>query len=128
MNIEIVNVTTESQLDNLGSALTIEGLARESFAEFADWINERAGFKSDVVKCYVTSGSTMNNVYGLTGDNAYPSDLNIVSFDLNDMKDYEKIVMSHFDIGARWLDDIIANNIAREEESDEDYDDEEDCF
>ena len=127
MNIEIVNVTTESQLDNLGSALTIEGLANESFKKFANWINERAGFKSDTVKCYVTSGSTMNDIYGLTGDNAYPSDLNIVSFDLNDMKDYEKIVTKRFEVEARWLDDIIANNIACEEENDEDYD-EEDCF
>lgn len=116
MNIEIVDVTTESQLDKLGSALTIEGLAREGFEKFADWINERAGFKSDAVKCYVTSGSTMNDIYGLTGDNAYPSDLNIVSFDLDDMADYEKIVMKRFEIGARWLDDVISNNVSREEE------------
>ena len=52
----------------------------------------------------------MNNKYGLTKDNAYPNDLNIVSIKLEDIKEVNRIVVPRFAIGARWFDDIVNNN------------------
>jgi hypothetical protein len=63
---------------------------------------------------YVTKGSLANSEWHLTGDNAYPGDLNIVSIKLDDMEDFNKVVVPRFQIGARWMDDIYDNNVARE--------------
>jgi len=116
MNITNVNVTTRKMLKKLGSAITIVGLniGKDGSEAFAEWCNSLAKFKSDDVKCYITKGEVMNRLYGLTGDNAYQNDLNIVSFDLNDFEKPVAMTMPRFEIGARWLDDIISNNLAHE--------------
>ena len=53
----------------------------------------------------------MNEVYELTGDNAYQDDASIVSVMDIDMM---KVVLARFEIGARWFDDIVENNRFRE--------------
>ena len=53
----------------------------------------------------------MNTIYNLTKVNMYPDDLNIVCVDLNDMKEPDKITLPRFDVGGRWLDDVIENNL-----------------
>ena len=113
---EIINVDSKT-LEELvkGSALTFEGLAESSFDEFLDWVDDIAGLKTRRV--YVTKGSLANREWGLTGDNAYRNDLNIVSVKLDDMEDRNKIVMARFQVGARWMDDIHDSNIIRERES-----------
>lgn len=115
LKLEVVAVSSKSKLDRLGSAITIEGLAESSFVQFAKWCDKLAKFKTRNPKCYVTTGRVMNRVDGLTGDNAYSDDLNIVSFDLDDFKNYEALIMPRFKIGARWLDDIRDNNRIRED-------------
>lgn len=66
---------------------------------------------------YVTSGKDMNEFCGgLTGDNAYPDDLSIVSIKLSDIKDVSKIILRRFEVGGRWFDDIVDNNRRRETE------------
>jgi hypothetical protein len=53
----------------------------------------------------------MNEQYGLTGNNAYPKHVNIVSvIDIDQMK----VAIPRFSIGARWFDDIVDNNAHRE--------------
>ena len=47
----------------------------------------------------------MNESYDLKGTNRYPDDLTFVS-----VKDYYN-PMAKIQLGARWLDDIIDNNI-----------------
>lgn len=112
-------------LELLGSAATWEGLdmsaknldALESRVEqLSHWKNRRI---------YVTTGKEMNEYSKLTGDNAYPDDLSIVSIALADVEDCMPLKMQ---LGARWLDDIISNNEYRErgEEDEEDDWDEED--
>ena len=110
---EIINVDgkTLKELVN-GSALTIEGLAESSFDEFLGWIKDIAGLKTR--RIYVTKGKLANREWGLTGDNAYQNDLNIVSVKLDDMEDRNKIIMARFQVGARWMDDIHDSNIIRE--------------
>lgn len=56
----------------------------------------------------------MNREYGLTEDNAYPSDVNIISIKLEDIKDVNKVVIPRFSIGARWFSDIVDNNRTRQ--------------
>ena len=47
----------------------------------------------------------MKNLYNTD----YSDDLNIVCVDLNDLENFNKIVLHRFEVGARWLDDIISN-------------------
>lgn len=95
-----------------GSALTVEGLAESSIDDFLDWIEETAGL--NVRRAYVTKGSLANREWGLTGSNAYPDDLSLVSVKLDDMKDWNKVVIPRMQIGGRWMDDIHDNNVRRE--------------
>lgn len=113
MNINIVNTdstTLQDLVDN--SALTIEGLALDSIPQFVEWIEEYTPLKNKTV--YVTKGALANREWGLTGRNAYSADLSIVSVKLDDMEDFNKIVMPRFAVGGRWMDDIYDNNVRRE--------------
>ena len=110
---EIINADAKTLKELVdGSALTIEGLAESAIDSFLDWVEEIAGLR--VRRAYVTKGSLANREWGLTGDNAYIDDLNIVSVKLDDMEHWQKVVMSRFRIGGRWLDDVYANAIRRE--------------
>lgn len=100
----IIKVNTKEQLDELYncSAMTWEGLREESFQQAL----EECG--TDDAIGYVVKGKVMNEFYGLTGNNAYPNDLNIFSID--------KVKVLAILFGARWFDDIVDNNQRREEE------------
>lgn len=114
-NYNVVKVTDKDMLDKLyeDSALTIEGLSEESIPDFLDWINETAKTE-DNVNVYITKGKVMNNVYGLTKDNAYPDDCTIVSVMLSDIENANTLIMRRFNVGGRWFDDIVDNNLSRE--------------
>lgn len=112
--MEIRTLTKSEELEGLGSALTIEGLDADSIAEFIDWVKKYTPMKNEIA--YVIEGRTMNRVYGLTGNNAYQDDLLIVSIKLEDMENAMAVVFPRFSIGARWFDDIVANNEMREME------------
>ena len=112
--MNIIRLTTREQLNELenGSAFTLEGLAEESIPDLLEWVKQYTPLiKEDV---YVTKGPTINEIYHLTGDNAYPDDCTLVSIKLDDMEHYEKIVIPRFQIGGRWFDDIVDNNARRE--------------
>ena len=111
-NMEIKTLTTLEELESLGSALTMEGLAEDSISEFIDWVKQYTPMKSETA--YIIKGKTMNDVYMLTGNNKYPDDCTIVSIKLEDMENSMAVVMPRFHIGARWFDDIVMNNAARE--------------
>lgn len=108
MDYETITVTTKEEIEKLGSALTIEGLRLDSIPDFIKWVEKLTALKNR--KVYVITGKTMNTIYKLTGKNAYPKDLNLVSIDLDDMEDSSKVVIPRFTVGGRWLDDIIDNN------------------
>lgn len=105
-------LTTLEELDDLGSALTIEGLAEDNIKHFIDWVKRYTPMKNEVA--YIVKGETMNRIYNLTGNNAYPDDTNIVAIKLEDMESISKIILARFEIGARWFDDIVDNNKRRE--------------
>ena len=114
-NYNAVKVTDKEMLDKLyeDSALTIEGLSEESIPDFLDWINETAKTE-DNVNVYITEGKVMNNVYGLTKDNAYPNECTIVSIMLSDIENANTLIMRRFEVGGRWFDDVVDNNLSRE--------------
>lgn len=63
---------------------------------------------------YIWKGKLMNQIYMLTGSNAYPEDLTFVSIPLSMFKNIRKLAMLKLQLGARWLDDIVDNNARRE--------------
>ena len=59
-NMEIKTLTTLEELESLGSALTMEGLAEDSISEFIDWVKQYTPMKSETA--YIIKGKTMNDV------------------------------------------------------------------
>jgi hypothetical protein len=100
--MEIIKVETKEQLKALYdcSAMTWEGLREDNF-EIALQECGQADAKG-----YLTKGKVMNELCGLTGNNAYPDDLNIFSIDK-----FQGLAINY---GARWIDDVIDNNARRE--------------
>lgn len=93
------------------SALTIEGLNLDSVKTFVAWVNQHTPLKRKDV--YITTGALANREWGLHDSNAYPDNINLVSIKLDDMEDFNKIVIPRFQVGARWMDDIHDNNVRR---------------
>jgi hypothetical protein len=100
--MKIITVETKEQLQELYDcwAMTWEGL-REQDYEIA--LKECGQEDADG---YVIKGSVMNELCDLTGDNAYPEDLNIFS-----IAKFRGLAIHY---GARWMTDIIDNNARRE--------------
>ena len=92
------------------SCFTIEGLDLKD--KESNKLMERdfraAGFTEKDFIVYVLKGSTMNDYYGLTDSNAYNPELTIAVIP-NFYNPIFKLV-----VGARWFDDIIANNAIRQ--------------
>lgn len=104
---------TESDLKDLynGSAFTMVGFNSDddNLEALRKWFEEYdAQMVSD--DFYIISGKLMNDVYKLTGDNAYPDDLTLVSIKLEDIRNANKVFIARFEIGARWFDDIVDSN------------------
>lgn len=111
--MNIVTVTTKEEIEELSnqSALTLEGLLEESIPEFDEWIKQYT--PTDKATYHKISGKLMNDSYHLTGSNRYPDELTIVSVSGIDLG---PVTIPRFQIGGRWLDDVIQNNLAREKE------------
>lgn len=113
-----ITVTTNKQLNALynESALTWEGMNtdEENLKAIEEWLQTHGAIidgKSPIF--HIIKGEFMNAAYGLSGTNAYPEDLNIIS--VTDI-DQIKIALARFEVGGRWFDDIVDNNARREEE------------
>ena len=81
------------------------------------WTNSKKADVLDDVEIfefYTWKGKLMNQIYMLTGSNAYPEDLTFVSIPLNMFKNIGKLAILKLQFGARWLDDIVDNNAHRE--------------
>lgn len=109
----------EDDLDKLydDSAFTFEGFMvdDENLTKLVNFLKENTEVILPI-KIYRISGEMMNSKYGLTEDNAYPDDLNIVSLPLTNWKNLGNLPSYKIQIGARWFDDIVDNNRMRQEE------------
>ena len=63
---------------------------------------------------YVIKGRMMNDYYHLTGDNAYPDNINILVIKLEDLDNPDDIYRPRFEIGGRFFNDVCDNNARRE--------------
>lgn len=114
--MKIINVSTKEQLDNLynQSALTWEGMAtdEENLNAIKEWLSEHGATLEYIEPTlHIITGDLMNVIYNLTGRNAYPDDLSILSVtDINQ----GKIAIPRLSVGGRWFDDIVDNNARRE--------------
>jgi hypothetical protein len=104
LKMKIINVTTKEQLKELYDnwAMTWEGLSEDSFEEALECCSKSGTDGTG----YLMKGSVMNELSRLTGSNAYPDDLNIFS-----IIDFKGLAIQ---FGARWMTDIIDNNLRRE--------------
>lgn len=119
--MKLTEVTDRAGLDALykDSALTFEGITRESIPDVLDWVKLYTRFKGEE-EVFVVRGETMNSFYGLTGLNQYVTHLNIVCVKLSDLEEPMKLVIPRFRVGGRWFDDIVRNNARRENRDGED--------
>lgn len=111
---------TDDDLVNLekGSAFTFEGLMSDdkNLNDLVDFFNEKTNIKIPM-KIYHATGEKVNTLYGLTGRNAYPNDLDIVLLPLDNWNELGDLPMIKTQIGARWFDDIVDNNRMRQEKN-----------
>ncbi len=109
--MKVIKVTTKEVLEELRnkSIFTWEGMSEseENLKAIEEAIRNR-GFDKEEMVVYTFKGRLMNEVYNLTGNNAYPDNLTFVS-----IEDFYN-PMFKLQFGARWLDDIIDNNLIRE--------------
>lgn len=96
------------------SSLTFIGVIPEEAHLYRDWF-EKYTTVDKTKPCYLYTGKMMNDYYGLTGRNAYPDDLHIITFKLNTFESIGKIAVPRFQIGGRWFDDIVENNRRHQE-------------
>lgn len=116
--MNITNVTTKAQLDELYNqgALTWVGLAtsEENLNSVKKWLAEHEAIIDGTEPTFhIAKGKLMNDTYGLTGNNAYHEDLNIVS--VTDIVDYQ-IALVRFEVEGRWFSDIVDNDVRRQGE------------
>lgn len=92
------------------SAFTFEGLDitdKKGLKKLEEYLRE-TGFKKKDMLGFHFKGSVMNSIYGLTESNAYPDDLTFLV-----IPDYYNPIVK-LQLGARWFDDIVANNQIRQ--------------
>lgn len=95
------------------SMFTFEGLdiesakGKEGLMAFEKAARD-AGYDKDEMIGYWFKGAFMNEAYGLTDENAYPDDLTFLV-----IPDFYN-PMFKLAVGARWFDDIVANNAIRQ--------------
>ena len=113
-DIVIVELQKRQDIEDLGSAATIEGLELNSIPDYVNLIEKLGGkFKTkpgQKLNVYVTSGAQMNKSFRLKGSNAYPDDTHIVSIKLEDFEHEMDFCLKRLQFGIRWMDDIIDNN------------------
>ena len=116
--MNIINVTTREQLKELyiQNALTWEGMNadEENLSAITKWLDGYKAIRENIEPTFcIITGEFMNISYGLTGINAYPNDINIVSvININQ----GPIIIPRFEVGGRWFDNIVDNNARRERE------------
>ena len=85
----------------------------DNLKEIINWFKEE-GCPLKKEEFYIVTGKQMNDFCGgLSGNSAYKEDLTILSIELDNITDVNKLFMKKFEIGARWFDDIVENNRQR---------------
>lgn len=104
---------TEKDIQRLydGDAWTWEGMTTDddNLQAIVNWFKEE-GCPLRTEEFWLTTGKQMSKFCGLTDTNAYPDDLSILSIELENITDVQKLFLKKFEVGARWFSDIVDNN------------------
>lgn len=114
----LIEIKEEKEISFLNEtdAIVEEGLDISSIGLYAGWASDLAGTVKDPLDVYLIHGDMLNHLWGLTGNNRYPDDLNIVAIPLNQLAEPEQLSLAKFEVGARWWSDVRDNNLRREKE------------
>lgn len=108
-----ININSKKELAELKekTILTLVGMidSEDNIKSIFEYFDETTGMKE--YRYYLFKGRLMNSYCELKGENKYPNDLNFIGIDIDDMTKPSVIITKRFEIGARWLDDIIDNNL-----------------
>lgn len=101
-----------------GSYYTITGAG----GDLEEWKNGYAEMLSQqgigsVKEWFSFKGADMNKEFSLTGTNRYDDDLTFLVFPLDGL-DVGKLAIFKLQMGDRWFDDIVNNNLSRERDFD----------
>ena len=88
--------------------INLEGKEKDKFKKDFEKLVRKTGFEEKDLVGYKYSGKDMNEVFNLTGSNAYPEDLCFLSVPHY----YNPLVK--LNVGARWFDDIVDSNNIRQ--------------
>lgn len=117
--MEAIKLTEENRLEIFKDlyddwAATTVGLTPEDFPMLVDFMKDECGGFKDDANFYHFSGKDMNEVFKLTGDNAYPDDLNLFAVPCRMLANVDKCALPMRQIGMRWFTDIVENNARRQ--------------
>lgn len=97
------------------AALVFLGCLVDEIDLYSDWIVEQ-GSEFINRQVYHLTGDTLNNFYKkmfpkavLLDTNSFNPNLNILIYDFNDITNSSNLILSRFQIGGRWLSDVIDN-------------------
>ena len=98
------------------SAFTWEGMdiSDENLKAIVEYFKKNTPTLKLPITFFTWKGKVFNDLYNLTGLNAYPEDLNFLSIDLDNWDSLGALPMIKFQVGARWLDDIVDNNARKQ--------------
>lgn len=119
--MNIINVISKDILEALrsdSSFTIVTDKELSSSTQFLNWficrIKEASSISSE--ELYIINGTYVNNVYGLTGNNAYSNDAVLISVKLPDTNECDPVNLAAIkrELSGRWLDDIISNKVRNE--------------
>ena len=101
-------ISSYEEIEELDYALTFEGLVvtYDNINAMFNWLQSLSPIKQK--KFYLIKGSTFNQLFNLIAD-PYDNDLNIICIDLNDIENIDAVAIPRFQVGGRWLKDILLN-------------------
>lgn len=92
-----------------GSACTMLGYMPEELHLYINQLKEN-NFLKDEFTVYTCQGKDLNKTFNLSGTDEFQDNLDIFIIDLDDMYNLDKFAITlRFQMGYRWLDDIIQN-------------------
>lgn len=106
--------TIQLQQLKANSACTMLGYIPEELHLYIEEMKKQGFLKDEEIQVYTCQGSDLNDVFELPESELFPNDLNVFIIDLDQIDNIGKFAITlRFQLGFRWLDDIIENRLHR---------------
>lgn len=106
--MEIRELTTREEIDNLGDALAWVDVPECSGYLFLEWVKQYTPVKNEIL--YLIKGYNMNCEYDFTGEDQFPDEMNFFVIRLEDIENPSALYRQRKDIHVMFLSDIVDNN------------------